>query len=240
MRKILCLGLLLWLAVACSKDKENNGIQVLPFIQENYSYDAKQLYLREIISDSTHPGYHNPELNEDEIQDFLVLFQAVYNCPAPEADEVFEYSIHAQGVLSLNSITLKVDTTEPAVENLANSNFPTGNYDLDHILSEYRFDSVRESYSYPDFPWLNLYSSGEYNMLPIREQFMQIPFIEDADARLFCIGCTSEIILSRHQEEAEMTFIKGWEDCPSGCIHHRYWEFHIRNNKAEFIRSYED
>ncbi len=241
MKKTLFLIVLVWLSGACTKGDKDLKIQILPFIQENYSEDAKQLYVQEVASDSTHPGYNNPELNAEEIQQILLLFQAVYNCPDPEAHEVFDHSIHVQIKLSLHAVNLKVDTANPAIAQLAAGDIPTGNKDLDPLLTEYHFDSVRLSASYPGFPWLTLYTAFEYNMLPIQKQLLEMPFIMQAGTEMMLnLGEGNDIRLDRHQEEADMTFITGWGDCLTGCIHHHYWEFHIENSKAELISSYED
>ena len=39
----------------------------------------------------------------------------------------------------------------------------------------------------------------------------------------------------------QLTYSHGWGDCPSGCIHRRYWQFNVYPDcSVEFVTSYGD
>ncbi len=245
MRKIaitLLTGMLIVLACEVEKKLNKNDFsEIDSFIANNYSNDAKELYFNEIINNSEHPNYNEPVLDTTEINEILAIIQAVYQSESPQRDTVFEvFNIHTRYCYSFNSIMLKVETGQPAIKNLAKGRIPTGNAELDNILTAFQFDSVKTSYSYPDFPWLTIYSSGEYNMIPVVKEFNELPSIVLADAIIGCVGDGHNISLQRGEVSDKITFSIGWGDCPAGCIYHKYWEFIVENKKAEFVRSYEN
>ena len=152
MKKLnLFIGLLI-IILACEKEKNenlNNSFKIDEFISENYTEDAKQLLFREIISDSNHVDFNNPEFNSQEIEDILKIIQAVYNLDSPEKDTVFNiYEIHAFPHYSFNSILLLVDPNAEEIINMINGTLPTGNNKLDSLPSpSTSILTIRASYS---------------------------------------------------------------------------------------------
>lgn len=252
MKKISTLIIFVFLLLGCEKDEEiisydkieeeiigYDKIELETYIIENYSYDAKQLYFNEIFQDSTHANFNDPVLDSDEINNILKVIQAVYNSISLERDTVFDiYQIHGYYCYSFNSIMLRVKTELLEIQNLSNGIFQTGESSLDNLLSTYSFDSVKTSYSYPNFPWLTIYTKNEYNMIPIEKEFTDIKSIEIADFSKGCIGDGNNIALTRDNTSAIITFSIGSGDCPAGCIYHKYWEFEVKEGKAVFIRTY--
>jgi hypothetical protein len=105
----------------------------------------------------------------------------------------------------------------------------------------YQFDSVQTFVSYPSFNWLTIYSKNEYNLIPIVNKFSLISSIIDKDwEKGYCVGDGNTITMTRSKNSAQVIFSIGDGDCPSGCMYHKYWEFQVSNNKAKFIKSYED
>lgn len=219
-----------------------DSIRLGTFVLNNYYQDAKLLYCYEIFQDKSHFNRNNNILDTTEIKKVLKIIQAVYNLDSHESNTVFDvHKIHARLCISLNSIYLKVQTNQPEIMNLSKGIIPTGNQQLDNLLSTYGFDSVRTFYNYPDFPWLTIYSKNEYNMLPIVNQFSSVPSIIQTDWESgICIGDGNTISLTRFPNYARIIFSIGEGDCPAGCIYHKYWEFEVENNKATFIRTFED
>jgi hypothetical protein len=242
MNKMLPLIIFTLLLYSCEKDDkiiDNNDIKLDSYIIENYSDDAKQLYFHEIYQDSTHTNYTNPILDENEINKILKIIQAVYNSDSPERDTVFDiYDIQGYYCYSFNSISLRVDTGLTEIKNLANNIFPTGEAGLDNLLTNYNFDSVKTSYSYPRFPWLTIYTGDEYNMIPIEKEFSDIESIQIAEFNKGCVGDGNSIELTRDDDLATIIFSIGSGDCPAGCIYHKYWEFSVLNGIAEFVKTY--
>jgi len=228
--------------LSCKKDYSstlNNPIKLDTFIVNNYSKDAKSLYLKEIISDSSHANFNEPILDTTEITNILKIIQAVYNSKSLQRDTIFNvYKIHGYYCYSFKSITLKVKPDLPEIKNLAIGIIPTGNTDLDNILTKFRFDSVKTSYSYPSFPWLTIYTNNEYNMIPLEKEFSKLPQVDFAEFNKGCVGDGNNISLIRKNNSATITFSIGSGDCPAGCIYHKYWEFKVANGIAEFVRTY--
>ena len=211
------------------------------FVADEYFEDAKQIYFREVINDSNHPNYDDPILNVTEINEILDIIQAVYNSNSPERDTVFEvYEIHTQYCFNLNSITIEGKTYLPEIQNLAKGIIPTGNAELDAILTTYHFDSVEKLHKdYPKYPWLILYSSQDYNLIPIEKALRSLPSIVTADFEKNCNGGGEYIRLDRNSDFTTITFSIGRGDCPSGCTYRKFWEFKVVGDTAYFIKSYE-
>jgi len=226
---------------SCNNDDWN--IDIEPFIIDNYRDDAQSLYFQEILRDSTtHPNYNNINLDEGEIEKILKIIQAVYNLDIPEKDTVFNvYDIIARPCYSFNSINLQVDTGAAEIKNLVQGNRPTGSTAFDDILETYSFDSVRTSFSFPNFPWLNLSSTTrEYNMLPFVDKFNQIQSITYTELSAGCFTDGNRITLDRNSDSATITFGVGFGDCPSGCFYHINWEFEVEDGIAKFVRRFVD
>lgn len=76
MKKIVYLISAITLFFSCNKEEkpiDNSPIELSPYIIENYYNDAKQLYMDEIISDSSHPNYTNSILDTTEIDKILKI-----------------------------------------------------------------------------------------------------------------------------------------------------------------------
>lgn len=244
MKQIIFLTVLILVTTSCEKYDDfidYDKIELKQFIIDNYYNDAKQLYFNEIIHDSSHINYNNPILDINEIDNILKIIQAVYDSNSPERFAIFDiHQIHGYYCYSFNSINLKVQIDQPEIENLSNGIFPTGETELDNILSTYGFDSVRTSYSYPDFPWLTVYTKKEHNMIPLEIEFGALDNILIAEFNKGCVGDGSSISLLRDNSSATIIFSVGSGDCPSGCINHKYWEFKVTNGFAYFVRTYEN
>ncbi len=214
-------------------------IELEEFIIDNYYNDALQLYMHELIQQPFNPDYKKSSINKEELVKILKLIQAVYNLNTPERDTIFEkHQIHGYYCYSLNSISLKVNTTLPEIMKLSSGIIPTGESSLDKLLSTYNFDSVRTFYSYPDFPWLTIYTKEQYNMLPVEKEFGKLSSVLVAEFNKGCIGDGSNISIERGNYSATITFSIGKGDCPAGCIYHKHWEFKVSNGIAWFTRTY--
>jgi len=237
--KTLLTFFILITAAGCEKELPLNpdNVPIEAFIKDNYMDDARQLYLREILEDPNHPNYNEAVLDTNEINKILGIFQLVYNLKSPVRDTVYDiYKIHALPCYSLQSIGLKVNTTAPEIINLVNGQIPTGNNALDNILIKYEFDSVRTAYSYPDFPWLSIYTKISYNLKPLIKAIEEVPSVILAENNGgFFDG--NDINLERNSNKAIISFSIGRGDCMAGCIYRRYWIFHIENNRVAYIKT---
>ena len=243
MKTIFLIPIIALISTACDKNENHvlkyDTIVLNAYVMNNFTDDAKQIYFDEIFHDSTHVNYNNPILDSNEIIKILKLIQTVYNSDAPERDTVFElYQIHGFYCYSFHSISLKVQTELPEIQNLANGIIPTGETELDNLLATYDFDSVKTFYGYPGFPWLTIYTKVEYYMIPIEKSFNDLPSVVIAEFNKGCVGDGNTITIERTNSSATVTFSIGQGDCPAGCIYHKYWEFRVEGATATFVRSY--
>ena len=237
--RTLMIILFVFLFAGCEKEIPLNldNVTIGSFIKDNYINDARQLYLRDILADSNHPNYNEAVLDTNEINEILGIFQLVYNLKSPIRDTVFDiYKIHALPCYSLQSIGLKVDVSAPEIINMVNGQIPTGNNDLDNVLTKYEFDSVRTAYSYPDFPWLSIYTKNSYNLKPLIKAIEEVPSVILAENNGGCFD-GNDINLERDSDKATISFSIGRGDCPAGCIYRRYWIFRIENNRVKYIKT---
>lgn len=225
--------------ISCEDDQLNlNQINIDPFLKENYLADCRELYVREILANPKHSNYSIPELDSNELNKIMAVFQLIYDLNLPERDTVFQYySIHALKCNSLNSIVMKVNPYAPEIVNLIKGNIPTGNMNLDHILINYGFDSIETSYGYPKFPWLSVNTDHFYNLKPIIEAFEKLSSVTVAENNGGCFD-GNNITLERDNNQTTVSFSIGRGDCPAGCIYRRTWIFQAINNEATFLKSY--
>ncbi len=243
MQKLSVFIFIAFILVSCEETQistvDYNAIELDSSIINGYEKDARQLYFHEIISNPNHPDYDTTAIDEEKIKDILKIIQAVYDTDIPERDTVFnKYDIHSRYCYSFNSISLKVASDSSEIQNLVDNQIPTGQKQMDSLLTTFEFDSVKTNTGYPDSAWLTLYCRGEYNMIPIQQAFADIPSVLNAEINKGCGGDGNNIRLDRDNNEASIIFSIGRNDCPSGCLYHKYWVFRIRGTKAEFVQSW--
>lgn len=222
-----------------SLQNENSDIKFTTEVIKNYSQDAAQLYFNEVYKNPGHSNYNNPVIDSSQIYKVLEIIQAVYNSNSPQRDTVFNiYKIHGYYCVSFNSVYLKVNPELKHIQNLSKGIIPTGNADFDLLLAKYGFDSVKTSYSYPDFNWLIIQTKKSFNMLPVANEFKNTPGVLNSDFSRGCIGDGNSISLKRGVNSATIIFNIGSGDCPAGCIYKRFWEFLVDKSGAKFIRAY--
>jgi hypothetical protein len=239
MKKIIGF-ILIFFVLACDDTLPDiEFAEIDPFIQETYFDDAVELYIREIVANPKHFNYNNPELDEMELNKILSVFQTVHNLQIPETDTVFNfYHIHALKCNSSKSIVMHVNTEAPEIIKLANGEIPTGNKQLDYLLKTYEFDSVRTSFSYPQFAWISVNTENTYNLLPIIKAFEKIPSIALAENNGGCFD-GNNIKLERGVDKTTIDFSIGRGDCPAGCIYRKHWVFEVENGVARLVKVYE-
>lgn len=232
----------LFLSCNAVEPERDSRLVISDFILENYLDDARQIYFSEVAKDTNSKAYNSITIDSSKVWEKLELFQAVYNSATPEADTVFNViQIHAKKCFSFNSILMKVETDSTEIQKLAEFSLPTGNIELDALLTTYEIDSVQTAYGYPASNWLILYSSGTYNMLKAASDFHQISSIQteintcDVESNL---GGNTIMHHQVTENETFLTFSLGSGDCPSGCFYHHNWEFLIDNKEAYFQRKY--
>lgn len=235
--KKLALFILILIISGCNDTlPESELIEIDTNIREKYYDDAVELYIREILDNLNHFNYSNPNLDETELNKILTVFQAVFNLEIPEIDTISNiYNIHTLKCNGTKSIVMHVNTEAPEIIKLANGEFPTGNNQLDYLLETYEFDSVRTSYSYPQFEWLSVNTDNTFNLLPIIKEFEKISSIVLAENNGGCFD-GDNITLERKENKTTLDFSIGRGDCPAGCIYRKHWVFEVQNNLARLVK----
>jgi len=235
-------------SVSCKEDfiiVDNVVIDYAPYscdyteeLASNYTLSVKRLLLDEMHVDPTHPDIDLPYFNQESIDELLSVLQAVKNIGLPEADTIFDvYSIHARQNLSLNSILIRFDSITEEVENLMIGQ-PTGIALFDDLVSNYEFDSLIVFDFSPMYYKFKFLTDLDLNMIPIMEEFEEIPNVYYASFSSF-VGDGNKIELTRNENSIVLNFSYGYGDCFAGCIYRRHWIFEIDNYcNAEFIESY--
>lgn len=246
-RFLQILGLTLSISfVSCEKEvvSEMKKLDILSssldqFIINNYTIDAKTIYLNEIKANVNHPNYNNSTIDSAEVNKILKMLQAVYDLHTPLTDSIFKTSkIHMHCPANFRKYILAVKNTElPEIMNLANDIIPTGNTAFDDIFAAYPVATSHPAYptAYPKLPFIEVTTQKDYNLLPILKLFKGHPQIDYTESVDFCAGDGDEIKLTRNGDENTLTFIHGTEDCPSGCMFNQSWVFKIKNGVATFI-----
>jgi len=207
-----------------------------------YYHDALNIYAIEIYRDSMHPERNIPEINRQGVLEVLGQLYAVYEGTGQAADTVFRMLEIKAVPVNTRYLSIKVATAALEIRALLNDQ-PSGNAAFDGIIQRYAFDTVRPAYGYPQFPWITLISSRDWNMIPVAGAFEDFSFIQNVDAmtQAYIIGGNRYILRTRDTSFTELDFSYGWGDCPAGCIHRRHWIFRVYPDcEAEFVRSYGD
>lgn len=227
--------------VSC--DKENNSETKSCYCSDHvdslYRSDAQMLLFKEIYENPEHEDRDNPYFDELKVQEFLKAIQAVYDLDFPEREEVFEENvIHVFPLYGLHSISIRTDTSSQEVKNLI-SGEPTGNTELDNIISKYKFNEVKTSYFYPDFNWITIIADEPLNLFPVIDELAVFPFFSNVEFGGGSVGDGNNITVERFEDNIILDFSIGWGDCPAGCIHRKHWQFSVdKNCNAVFLNSW--
>jgi len=182
MKLIRPLGFLLLFALifnSCSKDDDNQE-KTCCFtrqIQDSLYRSAMYLYVNDIYADTAHPNRDNPVIAQEPIEKILGQFQSIANLQIPETDTVFDILHIRANIVNTHYISMKVDPNAPEIQAMIDGQ-PTGNSALDNVIQQYHFTEVDLAYDYPNFNWLTIGSTQDWNILPVAEQLQGLPFIE--------------------------------------------------------------
>ena len=238
-RYLLLLALLCVILTAC---KNNGGPFCDPAdlpsvdctaddaLRTDLADDALKLAIRR-FEDENLPQKDEVRITDpswDRILDALVAVNkatAQHNCG--EIDLIPDF--RARSYPFTNEFSLTLDTTAAWVLEWRNGNLLTGNASVDSLIMEYGI-SMEEYIIRTWSEKARLVTAEHLNLNALVERFEAIPGVfyggpngyagDGADIRL--ISYTDALITLEYSE--------GWGDCPSGCIHHRYYTFEVDDN----------
>lgn len=151
---------------------------------------------------------------------------AVYNTTGHERDSVFVFrDITSYINTSMRKLILVCDTSELWGKELSLGNLNTGFLKLDSMIDLYRFDSVHESFIYPNRRWFTLYSDSFYNMIALSLQFDSLYGVLASPYNF--IGDGNDIYDSVGVNTIDLAFSYGWNDCEVSCINRKFWRYRV-------------
>jgi hypothetical protein len=210
-------------------------------IVEKYQDDAAVLTLRKFYENDL-PWVDSIEIPQEHIDTALNALIAVWNAyELPARDTVVDMlEIDAALDYAVNHIIIKCDTSVHWMNQIIDGNALSGNYTVDSLLNlynlEYLSNSVVGSNNY-------VYFTSEicYNMPQLSTQFEGISGVISVFAQA---GNTSaqiheNIEMAIHSDYVLLHYLFGWEDCPSGCLNWRFWQFRVYYDcSVEYVGSY--
>ncbi len=185
-------------------------------------------------------------INPDTKNMVLAALMGVYNANLPARDSVIlMYNIHAHKQVDLRRFEIYLDTSFAWCRNLlAGEVKNTGNYYIDSLANLYDFSLDFASYFpewVPNFDALARIKTGKYVNTDFMAEVMLTQMgVHFANPYTFG-GDGNQIYFAREDSFSRLTFRRGWEDCPSGCLFQRDWVFKIYDDcRVEFSSSYGD
>jgi len=210
------------------------------WIDSVYSFDASILALREIQSDTNHEFVDSVITPDTLINKYLKLLSSVYGLKTNATDSIFTYNkIHVFPNISYNSLWMKIDTNYSWIKTYLKDSLISGNNTFDSITSLYNF-KLDAYWNFTSFKAIIIKTELILNIPALVPIFQQIDGLSDIIGYCFCEGDGNNIETVYNNDTANISFSVGWGDCPAGCMNRHYWEFSVKECKAEFKGSYGD
>ncbi len=219
----------------------NSSCNAPDSIKALYKNDADRLALRKIFRQNL--AYKDsvviPQLHSDTIMNALI---AVYNSTSlPARDTVIStFDIHSFPYPSMNSLIVAADSTFPWMQQLKMGIIPTGNSQVDDIITDYNLNLGSYSNFGNSFYYhVVVFSSNDnYNISALGSTFSVIPGVYFTENNGFSID-GNEIEDSVYNDHVELIYSYAWGDCYSGCMYRRYWKFNVYFDcSVEYAGSY--
>ena len=121
------------------------------------------------------------------------------------------------------SLIIKLENQDQEL-NIENP-FKTNLSDLDNLNKTYEVNTIVKLMA----GLYEIHFDRLYNIPLLAENYQQLDSIASAEPNR-TIGDGSNILLEYKEPYWHLTFVKGWGDCPSGCIYKHRWEFDFDNN----------
>ena len=249
MNKAACFLILIisTLVISCRKDAVEvpKGDECPCFIdataQDYFRNDSEGLAYQEIVSDVSHDGYNEIELDEETVQFYLCRLSAIYQSAIDTSSEVhnmiFKYHVHQGERVMLDELVLKFTDSSSLYYQLIDDPAGTDNVFLNELYSLHDFNPAYHSetnYS------VIIKSQENYNVRLIIETLEEDPNIINVYPSLYFLDGES-ITYTKYDEYVEFIFGFGWGDCPSGCFAHHYWTIRVDNSyNVELIDEFGD
>jgi hypothetical protein len=234
MKKVLLFAVCSWGLLYVNGQIDTVDCNILSFYVSTYGDDAKELAVRDIYE--TNNIYIDSILiSVNSYVPILRDLTAIYHAGLPNiTDSIYDiYHIHTFPIPYLGAIFVEVDTNQLWVKNWMAGNLLSGNDTIDGLMNDYSL--VRQNFSH--YYGFVISTTFPLNVRALADAFKKVKGVsesfEDAVA-----GGGNDITMNDSIIFREYIFDKAWGDCPSGCIDHHYWKFHVYPGCAvEYIGS---
>lgn len=227
-------------SIMSKSDYNNCNIEIEKSVEQKYKSSAKNVYYNFITENEITPDVNNAKLDTILINKILKMIQLIQNTELPEADTILNIlEIDSKENYYYDRIDIYGNDEDPFLNKLAKGIIPTGNSELDKIISKYGLE-LKSSSRFKSSGYITLHTKNEYNMHAVGLELVGLTIIDDFNEKVGWIGVNSSIELIEIDELYMLKFYRGIGDCMAGCIKKRYWEFKMDYCNAEFIGSYGD
>ncbi|MEM6270337.1 MAG: hypothetical protein AAF998_12920 [Bacteroidota bacterium] len=225
---LFLLGALsLLVLVGCKSSSPKAQKEALPEdLALKYREDAARLAVRELNTSRT-SGEMEARIPPDRIAFYYDLLSKAYWMSQKDADVPSDFTgIHTLGNPHLKEISVVLENDAEFKSQWANGSTMTANLYLNQLMSRYRLkiQNYREGALGPS---LTLVSPTYINTVQLAFILEKIDGIKFAQAEGIA-GDGDDVTWGSDSKNAmALKFSKGEGDCPSGCIHRKWWVFYV-------------
>lgn len=201
-----------------------------------YKNDADRLALR--FAHATKTSYKDSiRIDSKQSEYYLKALLAVYNAnQLPARDTVVKFlKIHTYNP-GMNSIVLRGQSNLVWMDNLKNNRFPTGNPDMDRLITKYHLKKT--FYSSLFQPHLLVLSSASNYNLDALACALEMVYGASAIQPEFLYGDGNDIFDTLRGGNLELTYAYGWDNCANTCKSKRYWKFRVQGEQVDYLGSW--
>ncbi|MEM7036111.1 MAG: hypothetical protein AAF570_03955 [Bacteroidota bacterium] len=209
-------------------DKETKKDALPEALAKAYQEDAARMTLREILS-SNQSGEREAELPKERVAYFYDLLSKIY-WMSEKDEEIPKIShIHTFGSPSLNQILTVLEKDAEFKENWANGRTMSSNLYLNQLMSRYKL-KIKNYRDGALGPTMILESPMYVNTTELAFLLSNIDGIRHAEAQGM-VGDGNDISFGGDgKNHVAVKYSIGKGDCPSGCIHRKYWIFYLNDD----------
>ncbi len=215
---------------ASKPDKKGKAQIELPAdLAAAYREDAHRIALRELQSQKTVTGEMEAKIPQDRVDYYYDKLVKAYTLWM-SSDSIEDLThIHTFGNPDMRTIRLVVAPESPYLKTWSQSNEVTDNLYINQLVSKYGLE-ITEYKTATLGPTVYMRSSGFINtpeLCFILANFEGIKFAEPEGM----VGDGNDIdVTSTAKTGRILRFSVGEGDCPSGCIHRKYWNFLLEDS----------
>lgn len=204
-----------------------------------YIDDADRLALRKIYAQNL--TYKDsiiiPQTHADTVLKALI---AVHNATTlPARDTVVSLlNIHTFPNPILNTLYVVASPTLSWMQQLNQGNIPTGNTQIDGLISTYSLIIQNYSAMFANQHVVTFKSNNNYNLQPLTDLFENISGVDYSEPD-GVVGDGNDIAATIYADHVKLMYFLKWGDCPAGCTALRYWVFNVYYDcSVEYVGSY--